>query len=573
MSPSFLRRLLFGGLLLVSSLGAGHGWATSLQLTPEVSGQRANIHADIFHDPEAALGISDILRPETQRQFVPSQGVSGGGIEATAHWLRLTVQRPPGDGQEWWLEVHPLNLYDLRLYWPKPDGSYREVLSGERVPFLEGREEVYRQYAFRLPLAADQPLTFYVRAQDPGGAVFPLTLHTRDDLNQTIRIGELLSGLIYGLIIGLVIYNLFLAVSLRDQAYVWYVFSSLGLLWFIAHLMGHNAQYLWPDWPQAVAAGRVIIPSLWGLFLALFIISFFELRRYLPLAWRIYQAIALSYVLIIALRLAGAHATSAFLLACFPFVYVPLTLAVTIMRWRQGFHSARYFLFGYGVVLACTTLFILRIQGLLSPSLWTEYALPVGAAFEALVFSLALADRISDLRRQGSRALFDELTGAGNRRLLDQQFEEARRRADRLHRQIAILAIDLDKFKPINDSYGHAAGDVVLQAIARRLQGCLREHDCLARIGGDEFVILLTDLESAEAATPILERLLAVCRSPISHGGLILHVTPSMGMASYPDDGGDLASLNRCADTALYAAKRAGRDRLCQFSSTALPES
>lgn len=547
--------------------------ADALTLTPEISGQRANIHADLLRDPSAGLDISDVLRPETQSAFAPSLGISGGPIENAAYWLRLTVKRPPGDRSDWWLEVHPLNLYDLRLYWPDGKGGFREQRSGERVEFGSGRDEIYRQFAFRLPLNEDAPLTFYIRAHDPGGAVFPITLHTRDDLNQSIRQGELVAGLIYGLMLGLAIYNLFLAISLRDEAYLWYVGSALGLTAFIAHLFGHTAQYVWPHWPDAVAAGRVLIPATWGMFLSLFITAFFQLQRFMPLAWRIYQLITLSYVLIIALRLAGIHGASAWMLANFPFLTVPLTLGVAIVRWKQGFHAARYFLLGYGVLLVCTTLFLLRIQGVLTPSPLTEYAVPVAAAFEALVFSLALADRINDLRQQGSRALYDELTGLGNRRMLDQAFEEAVYRADRQGLLVGIVAMDLDNFKPINDTHGHAAGDAVLQVISRRLQGCIRDHDRLTRIGGDEFVLLLTDLEDVRAGDEILHRIQEACRTPISHGGQLLRVTPSLGVAFYPRDGSDLATLNRCADTALYDAKRQGRDTLCVYQEAILPES
>jgi len=209
---------------------------------------------------------------------------------------------------------------------------------------------------------------------------------------------------------------------------------------------------------------------------------------------------------------------------------------------------------------------------------WNELSLaPVRDSAGTVTHFVGVINDISEriayeeaLERQNNE---DPVTGLANRNLLRDRVGQAIAFARQDGRALVLLLLDLDNFKRINDGLGHDAGDQALKEIAGRIRDCVDACDTVARIGGDEFVILLTDLESAEAATPILERLLAVCRSPISHGGLILHVTPSMGMASYPDDGGDLASLNRCADTALYAAKRAGRDRLCQFSSTALPES
>ncbi len=153
----------------------------------------------------------------------------------------------------------------------------------------------------------------------------------------------------------------------------------------------------------------------------------------------------------------------------------------------------------------------------------------------------------------------DSLTNLPNRSLFDDRLHQALARADRGN-GFAVCFIDLDRFKLINDSLGHAAGDAVLIAVARRLGGLCRGADTLARLAGDEFVMLIEDIGNAGAAAGIAQRILAALAQPVHVGGRDIDVAASLGMALHPDDGNDTASLLRNADAAMYAAKAAGRN-------------
>jgi diguanylate cyclase (GGDEF)-like protein/PAS domain S-box-containing protein len=153
----------------------------------------------------------------------------------------------------------------------------------------------------------------------------------------------------------------------------------------------------------------------------------------------------------------------------------------------------------------------------------------------------------------------DSLTNLPNRSLFDDRLHQALARADRGN-GFAVCFIDLDRFKLINDSLGHAAGDAVLIAVARRLGGLCRGADTLARLAGDEFVMLIEDIGDAGAAAGIAQRILAALAQPVHVGGRDIDVAASLGMALHPDDGNDTASLLRNADAAMYAAKAAGRN-------------
>lgn len=164
-------------------------------------------------------------------------------------------------------------------------------------------------------------------------------------------------------------------------------------------------------------------------------------------------------------------------------------------------------------------------------------------------------------------AQHDFLTGLLNRMLLTERLSRAIGQARRHSKRVALMFLDLDYFKHINDSLGHTIGDLLLQLVAERLKLCIRDTDTVCRQGGDEFVVLLTEIEQTQDAAPIAEKLLTAFAEPCLIGGHELHVTLSIGIAIYPDDGQDADEVMKNADTAMYHAKANGRNNY-QFFTT-----
>jgi diguanylate cyclase (GGDEF)-like protein/PAS domain S-box-containing protein len=164
-------------------------------------------------------------------------------------------------------------------------------------------------------------------------------------------------------------------------------------------------------------------------------------------------------------------------------------------------------------------------------------------------------------RRLEHAALHDPLTGLPNRRLLLDRLEQALTRRQRTGTCIAVLFLDLDRVKQVNDSHGHEAGDHVIATVARRLSGCLREHDTVARHGGDEFVIVCQDVADESEVAALAERVLEAVGRPITWGRHRLTVTVSIGIAVTPASGAPADDLLRTADIAMYDAKTSGRAR------------
>jgi diguanylate cyclase (GGDEF)-like protein/PAS domain S-box-containing protein len=164
------------------------------------------------------------------------------------------------------------------------------------------------------------------------------------------------------------------------------------------------------------------------------------------------------------------------------------------------------------------------------------------------------------LERMAYLAQHDALTGLPNRALLTERLSRAIGLARRHHHLVALLYLDLDAFKPINDSLGHALGDSLLQAVATRLQDCMRDIDTVCRQGGDEFVILLAEIRQPDDAIKVADKLLAVLGRPYRIQDHELLITLSIGISLYPDDADDADTLMHNADTAMYHTKRNGRN-------------
>lgn len=163
-------------------------------------------------------------------------------------------------------------------------------------------------------------------------------------------------------------------------------------------------------------------------------------------------------------------------------------------------------------------------------------------------------------------ATHDALTGLPNRVLLDDRLQQAIAHADRDLRSFALLICDLDRFKLINDSVGHRAGDELLQEVARRLTTVVRTADTVARFGGDEFVLIGTSIGDAGDAEDLAARVMQVLRDPVRIAAIDIHTSPSIGIAMYPDDATSIQTLLAHADAAMYSAKQQGRAKFQRYA-------
>jgi diguanylate cyclase (GGDEF)-like protein/PAS domain S-box-containing protein len=204
--------------------------------------------------------------------------------------------------------------------------------------------------------------------------------------------------------------------------------------------------------------------------------------------------------------------------------------------------------------------------------LWTTLATnPIFDGAGTYLGALALVQDITDRRQSAEliwhQANFDDLTGLPNRHMFTDRLVQETKKAQRGGTLLALLFIDLDHFKDVNDRLGHAQGDVLLVEAARRISACVRASDTLARLGGDEFTVILAGLEHTSSVKRIAQNILSTLSAPFVLGDEQAFISASVGIAMYPADAQSVDDLLGCADQAMYAAKHGGRDRFSYFTA------
>jgi diguanylate cyclase (GGDEF)-like protein/PAS domain S-box-containing protein len=188
-----------------------------------------------------------------------------------------------------------------------------------------------------------------------------------------------------------------------------------------------------------------------------------------------------------------------------------------------------------------------------------------GSIYALCGISTDISERKDREEHMQHMAQYDALTHLPNRALFNDRLQQAIIAAQRNKAHLALMFIDLDKFKPVNDTYGHGVGDLLLKEVALRIQDCLRESDTAARIGGDEFVILLSAIETQQDASKVGEKILHALNQPFWLAGHTLQISASIGVAVYPEHGSDEKHLVKSADIAMYHAKKNGRNNVRMY--------
>jgi len=186
------------------------------------------------------------------------------------------------------------------------------------------------------------------------------------------------------------------------------------------------------------------------------------------------------------------------------------------------------------------------------------------------LFTAILRD-ISERKENEARirrlAHHDHLTGLPNRNLLNDRMNHALARVKRHGGRMAVLFVDLDRFKPVNDTLGHEAGDQVLKEVASRLISCVRSSDTVARVGGDEFVVVTEEIMRPSEAGMVARKIVETLSRPIEVDGHACSVGASVGIAVFPDDGYTMEEVSKAADTAMYRVKHSGRNGYCFYAA------
>lgn len=561
MTAAFLRPFLLIGLVV--GLLAGLPAQASSQRVQELWGWADDAgHASLAN--VLALAPQQWHRlPPGRLVEQPQQAAYWSDLATQAYWVRLHLPPAPSGQAPRWLELRPGTVSAATLYWRDTRGRWHSADAQAAGPAgLPARNQL-----LALPAdAADGNLLLRLRSATP----FNLSVVVWNEREYLVDFTReaLLFGLVYGVMLVMIVYNLVLDAAVRDPVYRVYSLNMMVSLVYQALIQGH-AGLIWP-----LAAGE--LTPLTNALVALncttalmFANRFIDLRRWVPAAARgMGRLIGISALGSIACLLAPAgpsFAMSMMLGGMTPLVI----LGAALWAWRAGSRTAAVFLVAWTLYLLGVIVWAGRWLGLMEPSGWTDWPIAIGSALEAALLSLALAWRIRLLRRERKELqeageqyqrlmLQDELTGVLNRRGFGRQLESMLEQ----RRGVALVVLDVDHFKRFNDTWGHPAGDAVLRKLGALLKATIRTGDVAARIGGEEFVLLLDHARESEALA-VAERLRRAFEATVfePRQGSPVSCTLSVGIAvSRPGD--TPGGLLERADALLYAAKRSGRNRV-----------
>jgi diguanylate cyclase (GGDEF)-like protein len=523
-----------------------------------------------------------VLRPTTA-EATPAAVLSGS---LDSHFVSFDGYKTAAAAETLWLRLRPATAFNpsgklpiliVRGGWFERIETFAGSASGAGplqhiidLPEFGGAHHS----VFVLPngLSAAESLYVRVATREDGANSLRFTLGTLGPTLQRATAHSRMIALAVGALTAMAIGALLIWFILKDPLFLLYPGMFLLEALYLAFFSGEG--FDWPVLSYARAIGGFAwnVPvALGGAVACLFIREIADLTHSSPKVYRIFGWLAWGFVLLTLSNVLSYMGWGGLVASVGNLLFVGsaiFTLVVAFLAWRRGNRAAGWFLIAWTMLETVTIATAIRLlldraehaEGLL------YYGLPLSMVAAAILVALGVADRLREQRRALTdaerRAQTDPLTGVLNRRSLIERLDAACSRARARGLPIALLFIDLDHFKEINDSFGHAAGDACLRKIIGPIQTELRQSDVIGRYGGEEFVVILSSADMA-AAHPIAERIRnRVADVRVEGFGPLINLTCSIGVATSDTLGVWGEHLIAQADAAVYAAKRSGRNRV-----------
>lgn len=400
----------FGRLLTLMLLFCLSGAAFGQEvITYENSAQVLPLGQRVYYleDPTRTLSIQNILTDSVQSRFRKSEHeqLNFGNTESSV-WLKFTVQNL--SDEQLILEIKKSLIHQIELYKPFPNGRFVRIETGALYP-LSTRPIRDNYFLFKLLPPRSQPATFYFRFTSAESLQIPIHLSAPSVLFHEHKVEEILFGLFYGLMAVMLVYNLFLFISVREKAYLLYVlYLCCAILLNDMMITGLGFEYLWPNSP----AFNYYVNALTGVlyfFMIFFSSAFLNTKVNTPQLHKGFYIFYAASVLIIYLNLSGDYFISSVLSQFVGLLLSVFLFVVGVDAYKKGVTIARYYLLAWGVLLLSGVTLIMLMNDLIPSNIFTEHATLIGTALEVILLSFALGDRINVLRKEKENAQREQL--------------------------------------------------------------------------------------------------------------------------------------------------------------------
>jgi two-component sensor histidine kinase len=377
--------------------------AEPIILRPELERLSLGTRMDILEDKVKQWTIQDIVSERVAALFTPSHTVSPAfGFTSSAYWVRFSVMNLFDHEIQWCLEIAYPPMDSIALYIPTPTDQFQMRSAGDLLPF-HTREVNYKDFIFLLRTAPQSQQTYYMRFESAGAVNLPLAILSPSALAEKINHEQILLGLYHGAILVMLIYNLFLFLSIRDTSYLYYVLSNSGWVLAMLTLNGLAFQYLWPRmlwWTNNSLPFFFCFSFMWGV---QFSRSFLDTAHHTPVFDSLLRGLMALAVLGMAASLFTTYSIGVRLTSIIGMTSV-IVWTAGLMCLRQGVRTARYYVIAWSALIMGVAILSLKNFGILPHNAFTVWAPQIGSAMEITLLSLGLADRIRTLQREKESA-------------------------------------------------------------------------------------------------------------------------------------------------------------------------
>ncbi|EMR02535.1 7TM diverse intracellular signaling domain-containing protein [Cesiribacter andamanensis] len=395
---------------------------TPLVVHDSLLDQEVNSWLMLLPDPEGRLQLQDVQRPELASQFEPvERGRSSFGFVDHPYWFRLQLHNRLLPDSRLFFDIAYPPLDSITFYYQDANGQWQAELNGDLLPF-DKRLRFYYNYLFQIRPDTAHSSTYYFRVSTRGALSFPLSIKQDHYLYQESALGYFIYGLYYGALLLILLYNLFLYASLRLASYLYYCLFIFFSLLSQTYLYGHAQQFLWP-WGGEInnlMSGVTLLLSTG--FALVFTMFFIESKRYTPLLHKGLVGLSIGVFSLALLSMVLPYGFVVSLIAKVYIVNVLVIVAVAGTAWRKGQRSARYFLLAWLVYLVGLLSYSLQSMGVMGDLQTASQLVMIGSTLDALLLSLALADRIRQYRQERQEAQEEALLALNEKKeLLEHQ--------------------------------------------------------------------------------------------------------------------------------------------------------
>jgi diguanylate cyclase (GGDEF)-like protein len=588
-------------VLLFSLLATSFCFAQStVNLKQVMQGESTALSIYYLEDPQKTYNIDQVQSALLLSKFKPlPDGKSGFGLSASDYWLKITVRNTDDTELLWLLELVHEQWDHVNLY----INGEKKFYAGDHIPFSQ-RAFASERNVFEITTSAkaEQQLIIHLSYEQPGLAETQIRLWTVKEYSQYYANQYFIIGTMFGLGVILFFYNLFIGYSTRLAPFFWYSAYLISALFALLTCTGFGYRYLWSNSNWFSDFSPVLFTALVMIMATQFTRSFLHTATESVAIDRLLQLIFIVAGLSIFFSLLGYrhYAVILALLSMLTSIFFPVIGWIIYMKGKS---YARFYILGWSIWSLGMILAVLQHIGMIPGTLYSGLSTRLCFFIEAALLSFALADQFNQLTKEKEEIELIHIEHLEkDQQLLEQlvtvrteELEQARDRAELLARtdpltnmlnrraffecgsveiersvryksSLAVIMIDLDHFKSVNDNYGHAAGDNTLLTVANTLKEMIRNVDIIGRIGGEEFAVIVPHAD-LKIATELAQRLrLGIEKAELIIDDKPVNITACFGIASINVKSESLDDALKRADKALYLAKENGRNRVEQLT-------